>query len=156
MSSKQTVSLVSVDAEIEKAKLELRTLFSSAKQIILRLGQAFEQAIEPSIICSEIKRVLNKEIGEGIVSGRQIERNCPDKWKQSTKPKKNDKMSFLDNGKLITSPGNQKIQITRVVFKAKKHKFLEILTAVKNSSEYCGFCFDHNLELAVVRTDRVN
>ena len=61
----------------------------------MRLGNAFERvyASNPESVCEEIKNCLHEEIAQRIISARDIERYCPDKWKKKTKPK-NDNLSF--------------------------------------------------------------
>jgi len=85
-----------LDNAIKAAKQELRVLFLKRKDIIIKLGNEFEKlVVNPESICEEIKIVLHREIAEQIISSRDIERYSPDTWKKKTKPKKNDKLSFL-------------------------------------------------------------
>jgi hypothetical protein len=82
---------------IKEVKQELKAMFLKRKDIIIKLGDAFEKFVpKPESICEEIKIVLHEEIAKHIISSRDIERYSPDKWKKKTKPQKNDKLSFLD------------------------------------------------------------
>jgi hypothetical protein len=81
---------------IKEVKQELKAMFLKRKDIIIKLGDAFEKFVpKPESICEEIKIVLHEEIAKHIISSRDIERYSPDKWKKKTKPQKNDKLSFL-------------------------------------------------------------
>jgi hypothetical protein len=85
-----------LDNVIKEAKQELRVLFLKHKDIIIKLGDEFEKLVTNSeSVCEEIKIALHEEITDHIISLRDIERYCPDKWKKKTKPKKNDNLSFL-------------------------------------------------------------
>jgi hypothetical protein len=58
------------------------------------LGNAFEGAVsDPESICEEIKNALKDEMAAKLISARNIEIYCPDKWKRKTRPK-NEKTSF--------------------------------------------------------------
>ena len=52
----------------------------------------------------EIKSALREEIAQRLISRRDIERYCPDEWKQKTKPKKeqNDNRSFSQQEQQVT------------------------------------------------------
>src|SRR5437867_2470599 len=64
------------------------------KELVLKLGNAFEGAFsDPESICEEIKNTLKEEIAAKLISARNIEIYCPDKWKRKTRPK-NEKTSF--------------------------------------------------------------
>ena len=86
---------------IKEVKQEFRNhhqqLLFKREELITRLGNAFE-GVESNQenICKKIKNSLREEIADGIVSARDIERYCPDKWKKKTKPKKNDNLSFSE------------------------------------------------------------
>jgi hypothetical protein len=81
---------------IKEVKQELKAMFLKRKDIIIKLGDAFEKFVpKPESICEEIKIVLHEEIAKHIISSRDIERYSPDKWKKKTKPQKNDNLSFL-------------------------------------------------------------
>jgi hypothetical protein len=83
-----------LDKTIEEVKEEFKKLFIKRKELITRLGKAFESVVSnPEDVCEEIKNCLHEEIAQRIISARDIERYCPDKWKKKTKPK-NDKLSF--------------------------------------------------------------
>jgi hypothetical protein len=87
---------------IRDIKLEFRMLISKRKQLIQKLGNAFEKVVsDKESICEEIKNTLKEEIAEGIISARLIEFYCPTEWKRKTKPKtekkakpENEKTSF--------------------------------------------------------------
>jgi hypothetical protein len=60
-----------------------RALFV-VEELILKLGKAIEQherTIRKSEICKAIKHYLQKEIEEGLISEKLIERYCPSEWK---------------------------------------------------------------------------
>ena len=79
---------------IRKQEQGIRELLIRRKELITRLGNAFEAVISNlKDVCEEIKNSLHEEITDKIISARDIERYCPDKWKKRTKPK-NDKLSF--------------------------------------------------------------
>ena len=86
-----------LDFVIAEVKKEFKVLIGKKKDLIIKLGEAFERvvAIQESI-CEEIKNALKDEIAEGDISARNIERYCPDKWKHKRKPK-NDKLSFVNH-----------------------------------------------------------
>ena len=86
-----------LDAVIHDVKLEFREWkLVKRRDLITKLGNAFENVVsDPKDVCEEIKNTLGDEIAEGLISARDIERYCPDKWKKNTKPKaENDKLSF--------------------------------------------------------------
>lgn len=88
-----------LDTIIKEVKREFRShhqqLLVKRKDLITRIyGKAFEADISnPKDVCEEIKNCLHLEIVDKIISKRDIERYCPDKWKKNTKPK-NDNLSF--------------------------------------------------------------
>ncbi|MGC2682278.1 MAG: hypothetical protein WA323_10445 [Candidatus Nitrosopolaris sp.] len=83
-----------LDTTLEEVKKEFRNLVIKRRELITRLGSAFESVVSnPESVCEEIKNSLQEEIADRIISARDIERYCPDKWKKKTKPK-NDKLSF--------------------------------------------------------------
>jgi hypothetical protein len=83
-----------LDTIIEQVKQEFRNLLIKRRELITILGNAFEGVVSnPESVCEEIKNSLQEEIAGKIISVRDIERYCPDKWKKKTKPKK-DKLSF--------------------------------------------------------------
>lgn len=109
-----------LDEVIRLVKEEFRNIFAKRKDLIIKLGEAFEHRVSNiDDVCEEIKNVLREEIAEGVISYRDIERYCRDEWKKNTKPKKekNDKLSFsrqeqqdtpellvCTDGNLITEP----------------------------------------------------
>jgi hypothetical protein len=83
-----------VDAVIEEAKYELRSLFGRSKEQIRKVGNAFKKSgFKEESLCELIKNALKEEITEGLISSRSIELHCPPEWKHKTKPK-NEKPSF--------------------------------------------------------------
>ena len=81
-----------LDTTIKEVKQEFRShhqqLLVKREELITRLGKAFEAVISnPKDVCEEIKNCLHEEIAEKVISKRDIERYCPDKWKKKTKPK---------------------------------------------------------------------
>jgi hypothetical protein len=78
-----------LDAVIEEIKKEFKTLLAKRKELIIKLGEAFERTVSNSeSICEEIKITLAEEIEHKLISTRDIERYCPEKWKKKTRPKK--------------------------------------------------------------------
>ena len=100
-----------LDTIIEEVKQEFRNLLIKRKDLITRLGNAFESvyASTPESVCEEIKNCLREEIADRIISARDIERYCPDKWKKKTKPK-NDNLSF---SKQVEDKPQQQIAVTQ-------------------------------------------
>lgn len=91
-----TSELDSVISSVKKEFCNIKTALTKRKDHVIQLGNAFEKVVsDPESICEEIKNVLHDEIREKLISSRDIERYCPDKWKKKTKPK-NDKLSFSD------------------------------------------------------------
>jgi hypothetical protein len=82
----------------------VRPILEKRKDIVLMLGQAIndyrQNAIQKQDICVAIKFFLTDEISEGLISGRDVERYCPEEWKRKTKPRRewegeeNDNLSF--------------------------------------------------------------
>jgi predicted nucleic acid-binding Zn-ribbon protein len=102
-----------LDETIQQVKQEFKMFLVKRRELILKLGNAFERIVaDPESICEEIKNVLRDEISEKVISSRNIEMYCPSKWKRKTKPK-NESSSFSTNAerenKLITidTEGNQ-------------------------------------------------
>jgi hypothetical protein len=84
----------SLDEIIQQVKQEFKSFLIKRKELVLKLGNAFEKVVaNPESICEEIKNVLRDEIAEKIISSRNIEMYCLSKWKRKTKPK-NEKISF--------------------------------------------------------------
>jgi hypothetical protein len=83
-----------LDITIREVKGEFKHFLIKRKELIIKLGTSYEKVVaNPESICEEIKNVLRDEIAQKLISSRDIERYCPDKWKTKTKPK-NDKLSF--------------------------------------------------------------
>jgi hypothetical protein len=87
-----------LDNTIDEVKDEFRKFLIRREELIIKLGEALEAvSSDPQSISKEIKQYLKEEIAEKLVSRRDIERYCPDKWKKNTRPKnekKNDNLSF--------------------------------------------------------------
>ena len=82
----------SIDAVIAYVKEEFKNILAKRKDLIIKLGEAFERKVSDSeSVCEEIKNALREEIAQGLVSTRIIELHCLDKWKRKTKPKKVEK-----------------------------------------------------------------
>jgi len=79
-----------LDAVITEIKEEFKNILIKREQLVLKLGKALENMgpQEKENICAEIKGTLREEIAQGLISRRDIERYCPDEWKQKTKPKR--------------------------------------------------------------------
>jgi hypothetical protein len=83
-----------LDIIIAEVKMEFRLFLTKRRELVLKLGNAYEKIVtDADSICEELKNVLHDEITQKIISGRDIERYCPDKWKRKTKPQ-NDNLSF--------------------------------------------------------------
>jgi hypothetical protein len=83
-----------LDSIIKEVKRDFRSILVKRKELVLKLGNAFEGAVsDPESICEEIKNTLKEEIAAKLISARNIEIYCPDKWKRKTRPK-NEKTSF--------------------------------------------------------------
>jgi hypothetical protein len=102
-----------LDEIIQQVKQEFKSFLVKRRELILKLGNAFERVVaNPESICEEIKNVLRDEISEKVISSRNIEKYCHSKWKRKTKPK-NEISSFSSNtereNKLIAidTQGNQ-------------------------------------------------
>jgi hypothetical protein len=90
-----------LDSVIKKVKLEFREWkLVKRRSLVIKLGQAYENVVSDSKdVCEEVKNTLRDEIADRLISARDIERYCPDKWKKNTKPKagaknENDNLSF--------------------------------------------------------------
>jgi hypothetical protein len=87
-----------LDTVITYVKQEFKNILAKRKDLIIKLGQAFERTVsDTESICEEIKNALGEETAQRLISIRDIERYCPDKWKKKTRPKKeerNDNLSF--------------------------------------------------------------
>jgi hypothetical protein len=100
-----------LDTIIKEVKQEFKNLLIKRKELITRLGNAFESVVSnPESVCEEIKNCLQEEIADKIISKRDIERYCHDKWKKRTKPK-NDKLSFTKH--VEEQPLQQQIAATQ-------------------------------------------
>ena len=85
-----------LDRIIEEVKSELRTILLKRRELIEKLGFAFEKVVtNKESICEEIKNCLKEEIALGVISTRTIEQSCRPEWKKKTRPKhENEKISF--------------------------------------------------------------
>ncbi len=94
-----------LDAIIDEVKKEFNMMLGKRKGLIIKLGLAFEAKVSNSeSVCEEIKNVLHEEIAQKLISTRDIERYCLDKWKRKTGPKKKiDKMSISGDKRQDTS-----------------------------------------------------
>src|SRR5215469_18708233 len=74
-----------LNTTIKEVKKGFKKLITKRKELIIRLGNAFESvyASNPESVCKKIKNCLREEIAGGIISARDIERYCPDKWKKT-------------------------------------------------------------------------
>lgn len=87
-----------LNATVAQVKQAFNEFLIKRKDQIIKGGIAFEKVVaNPESICEEIKNVLQDGISQRLISRRDIERYCPDKWKKKTKPIKNDKLSFPSN-----------------------------------------------------------
>jgi hypothetical protein len=77
-----------LDEIIQEVKQEFKCFLIKRRELILKLGDAFEKVVaNPEGICEEIKNVLRDEIAEKLISSRNIELYCHSKWKRKTRPK---------------------------------------------------------------------
>lgn len=85
-----------LDSIINEVRSELRTILIKRRELIERLGFAFEKVVtNKDSICEEIKTCLKEEIASDIISPRTIEQHCRSEWKKKTRPKhENEKNSF--------------------------------------------------------------
>jgi|SRR6188472_3026196 len=75
-----------LDSIISYVKYEFKNILAKRKDLILKLGEAYEKVVSnPESICEEIKTALHEEIAQKIVSARIIEKYCHDKWKRKTR-----------------------------------------------------------------------
>jgi hypothetical protein len=103
-----------LDAVVEEAKRELRSLFVKSEEQIKKVGKALKKVVKKEeSICEEIKIALKEEIAEGVISTRTIELYCPPEWKRKTKPKQreNEKISF--SKQVEEKPQQQQIAATQ-------------------------------------------
>lgn len=105
-----SISARDLEAVIKEVKLEFRQWkLVKRRVLVIKLGQAYENVVsDPKDICEEVKNTLRDEIAERLISSRDIERYCPDKWKKNTKPKalgktENDNLSFSKKPQIIVA-----------------------------------------------------
>jgi hypothetical protein len=126
-----------LDTVIKEVKQEFRNLLIKRKELITRLGNAFGAVLSnPEDVCEEIKNSLQEEIADKIISARDIERYCPDKWKKKTKPK-NDNLSF---SKQVEEKPQQQIATTQ------DGKSVIVNETSSNPSKQDGISVDDNNE----------
>ncbi len=98
----------SIDAVIAYVKEEFKNILAKRKDLIIKLGEAFERKVsDHESVCEEIKNALREEIAQRLVSTRIIELHCLDKWKRKTKPKKvekNENFSFSRQEQHVNPP----------------------------------------------------
>ena len=100
---KESENSSELDVTIAEVKEGFKYFLVRRKELIVKLGTAYEKVVaDPESICEEIKNVLRDEIAQKLISSRDIERYCLDKWKKKTKPR-NDKLSF-------SNPVEEKLQ----------------------------------------------
>lgn len=89
-------SNLELDSIIKEVRRELRTILLKRRELIEKLGFAFEKVVtNKDSICEEIKNRLKEEIASDIISPRTIEQHCRSEWKKKTRPKhENEKISF--------------------------------------------------------------
>lgn len=85
-----------LDSIINEVRSELRSILIKRRELIEKLGFAFEKVVtNKESICEEIKNCLKEEIASDIISPRTIEQHCRSEWKKKTRPKlENEKISF--------------------------------------------------------------
>jgi hypothetical protein len=120
----QVQALKNLDAVTQQVKQEFREWkLVKRRDLVTRLGNAFERVCpsNPETVCEEIKNALRDEIAERLISTRDIERYCADKWKKRTSPK-SDKLSLSkQKSQLIgvSIEGNQISQSKKPNFDSK-------------------------------------
>jgi hypothetical protein len=78
-----SVNSTELDIVIREVKHEFRKMLQKRKELVVKLGNAIEKVLgDPGSICEEIKIVLREEIAQKLISARDVERYCPDKWKK--------------------------------------------------------------------------
>lgn len=118
---------IELEIVIRDIKLEFRKLISKRKQLILKLGNAFEKLVsDRESICEEIKNTLKEEIAEGIISARLIECYCPTEWKRKTKP----------NTEKKAKPENEKTSFSHTVGQTGQHEEQILVTNQGGSTAY--------------------
>lgn len=84
-----------LESTIEEVRSELRSILIRRRELIEKLGLAFEKVItNKESICEEIKNCLKDEISSNIISSRTIEQYCRPEWKRKTKPSKLENENF--------------------------------------------------------------
>jgi hypothetical protein len=85
-----------LDSIINEVRSELRSILIKRRELIRKLGFAFEKVVSnKENVSEEIKNCLKEEIALGIISTRTIEQHCRSEWKKKTRPKhENEKVSF--------------------------------------------------------------
>ena len=109
-----------IDSIIKEVKRDFQSILVKRKELVLKLGNAFEGAVsDPESICEEIKNTLKEEIADKLISARNIEIYCHDKWKRKTRPK-NEKTSFscIQEDKEKTSPKTIAIDTQGIALKS--------------------------------------
>jgi hypothetical protein len=88
-----------LDSIINEVRSELRSILIKRRELIQKLGFAFEKVVSnKENISEEIKNCLKEEIALGIISTRTIEQHCRSEWKKKTRPKhENEKISFSES-----------------------------------------------------------
>ena len=85
-----------LESTIKEVRSELKSILIKRREVIEKLGFAFEKVVaNKESICEEIKNCLKEEIALEIISSRTIEQSCRPEWKKKTRPKlENEKFSF--------------------------------------------------------------
>jgi hypothetical protein len=88
-----------LDSIINEVRIELRSILIKRRELIEKLGFAFEKVVSnKENISEEIKNCLKEEIALGIISTRTIEQHCRPEWKKKTRPKhENEIFSFSES-----------------------------------------------------------
>jgi hypothetical protein len=85
-----------LDSIIKEVKRDFQSILVKRKELVLKLGNAFEGAVsDPESICEEIKNTLKEEIADKLISARNIEIYClkPTSWQLRRSPLINRKFS---------------------------------------------------------------
>lgn len=93
----ESAEFVVIRDEVLKEFAEIEKALIRRKDLVLTLGKAIEihgKGVKREDICKAIKFYLRDAIAKELISERDITRYCPEEWKNETKPKKKDNLSF--------------------------------------------------------------
>jgi hypothetical protein len=134
---------------IIEVKGELRTILLKRRELIEKLGFAFEKVVtNKESVCEEIKNCLQEEIALGIISVRTIEQSCKPEWKKKTRPKhENEKIAFSHN-----EPENEEEKQRKIVIDTLGNPVQD--TTTNSSDRSNSSCPHHEDDELVQRLSR--